>query len=162
MAILVLVAILLLSLLMIPFGMPGTLVMVAAAIGYTLLVPGSLSWFTVAGVTVLMIIGEVLEWSLAARFTRRYGGSRRASWGAIIGGMIGAFMGVPVPVVGSILGAFVGSFVGAFVAEVSRGSQGGVATKVATGALVGRVVAAAMKVTIGVVMAAWLLAAAVM
>jgi len=162
MEILILAAILAVSLLMIPFGMPGTLVMVAAAIGYKLLVPGALSWFTVAGVTVLMIIGEVLEWSLAARYTRKYGGSRRASWGAILGGMIGAFIGVPVPIVGPILGAFAGSFAGAFIGEISREWKGGTATKVATGALIGRVVAAGMKISLGVVMAAWLLAAALM
>jgi uncharacterized protein YqgC (DUF456 family) len=160
MEILILAAILALSLLMIPFGMPGTLVMVAAAIGYKLLVPGALGWFTVAGVTVLMIVGEVLEWTLAARYTRKYGGSRRASWGAILGGMIGAFIGVPVPIVGPILGAFAGSFVGAFLGEISREWSGGNATKVATGALIGRVVAAGMKISLGVVMAAWLLAAA--
>jgi len=160
MEILILAAILLLSLLMIPFGMPGTLVMVAAAIGYKLLVPGSLSWFTVGAVTALMILGEVLEWTLAARYTRKYGGSRRASWGAILGGMIGAFVGVPVPIVGPVLGAFAGAFIGAFVGEISREWKGGAATKVATGALIGRVVAAGMKISLGVVMAAWLLAAA--
>lgn len=160
MEILVLAAILLLALAMIPFGLPGTLVMVAAAIGYKLLVPGSLGWFTIAVVSVLMIVGEVLEWTLSARYTRKYGGSRRASWGAIIGGMVGAFIGVPVPIVGPVIGAFVGAFVGAFAAELSRGSNGSVATKVATGALVGRAVAAAMKVALGVMMAVWLVIAA--
>jgi uncharacterized protein YqgC (DUF456 family) len=93
---------------------------------------------------------------LATRFTKRYGGSRRAGWGAIIGGMIGAFVGVPVPIVGSIVGAFVGAFVGALVLEWSRGSGTGIATRVAWGALIGRVTAAAVKVAIGFVMAVWM------
>ena len=74
---------------------------------------------------VLALIGELLEFSLTAKYTRKYGGSRRASWGAIIGGMIGAFIGVPVPIVGPVLGAFAGAFVGAFVGEYSRGGRGG-------------------------------------
>jgi uncharacterized protein YqgC (DUF456 family) len=161
MAILALVAIILLSLIMIPFGLPGTLVMLCGAIGYKVLVPvGGISWFTVGVLAALMILAEGLEWVLTARFTKKYGGSRRATWGAIIGGMIGAFMGVPVPVVGSVIGAFVGAFVGAFAFEFSRAADHGAATRVAWGAFIGRVVAAAMKVGIGLVMGVWLLFAA--
>lgn len=162
MAILILIAILLVALFMIPFGMPGTLVMVAAALGYLLLVPtGGIGWVTVIGTAVLAFIAEALEWSLSARYARKYGGSRRAEWGAVLGGMIGAFVGVPVPIAGPILGAFAGAFVGAFVAELSRGSHGVTATRVATGALLGRVIAAAVKVAMGVVIATWLVVAAV-
>jgi uncharacterized protein len=161
MEVLILAAVLSLSLIMIPFGMPGTLVMFAAAICYKLLVPrGGIGWVSVAIVGVLMVIAEGLEWTLASRFARRYGGSRRAGWGAVIGGMIGAFMGVPIPIVGSIIGAFVGAFVGALVFEYSRGSGGGTATRVAWGALLGRVTGAAVKIAIGFVIAIWLMAAA--
>ncbi len=155
-----LVAAILLGLVMIPFGLPGTLVLFAAALCYHLVVPGAgIGWTTVVLVGVLMVIAEVLEWVLTGRFTKRYGGSRRAAWGAIIGGMIGAFVGVPVPIIGSIIGAFVGAFAGAFVAEWSRGSDHGVAARVAWGAFLGRVVAAATKVAIGLVMAAMMIAA---
>jgi len=161
MEVLILAAVLFLSLIMIPFGMPGTLVMFAAALCYKLLVPaGGIGWASVVIVGILMAIAEGLEWTLAARFTKKYGGSRRAGWGAILGGMIGAIMGVPVPIVGSIVGAFAGAFVGALVFEYSRGSGGGTATRVAWGALVGRVTAAAVKIAIGIVMAVWLLFAA--
>jgi len=161
MQVLALAAVLLLSLIMIPFGMPGTLVMFAAAICYTLLVPnGGIGWLSVGVVGVLMAIAEGLEWTLSARFAKRYGGSRRAGWGAVLGGMVGAFMGVPVPIVGSIVGAFAGAFVGALVFEMSAGSGGGTATRVAWGALLGRVTAAAIKIAIGFVMAIWLMAAA--
>jgi hypothetical protein len=111
-------------------------------------------------VGILMVIAEGLEWILASRFTKKYGGSRRAGWGAIIGGMVGAFVGVPIFIVGSIIGAFVGAFVGAFLFEMSRGSGGGVSTRVAWGAFIGRVTAAAIKIAIGLVMAVWLFFAA--
>ena len=158
MELLLLVVAMLLGLLMIPFGMPGTLVIFAAALCYVLLVPqGGIGWPTVAIVGLLMIIAEVFEWTLAARFARRYGGSKRAGWGAAIGGMIGAFVGVPVPIVGPIIGAFAGAFVGALAFELGGGTGGGAATKVAWGALLGRVVAAALKMAIGIVMAVWIL-----
>jgi uncharacterized protein YqgC (DUF456 family) len=161
MEVILLAAVLLLSLIMIPFGMPGTLVMFAAALCYKLLVPqGGIGWPSVVIVGILMAIAEGLEWTLAARFAKKYGGSRRAGWGAAIGGMIGAFMGIPIPIVGSIVGAFAGAFVGALVFEMSRGSGGGTATRVAWGALIGRVAAAAIKMGIGLVMAIWLLFAA--
>jgi uncharacterized protein YqgC (DUF456 family) len=155
MNVLLLTAIMLLGLFMIPFGLPGTWIIVAAALGYQLLVPGTISILTVVAVAVLALVGEVLEFSLSAKYTRKYGGSRRASWGAIIGGLIGAFMGVPVPLVGSVLGAFVGAFAGAFVGEYSRSGEGGTATRVAPGAQIRRAVAAAKKNGISDAMAAW-------
>lgn len=163
MDVLLLIAAIVLGLIMIPFGFPGTLVMFAAALCYYLLVPGGgIGLFTVIGVGALMVVAEGLEWLLTARFTRKYGGSRRAGWGAVIGGMIGAFLGVPVPVIGSIVGAFIGAFVGAFVFEFTRGTGHGTATRVAWGAFIGRLTAAAMKVAIGFVMAVWMVAAAIM
>ena len=163
MDVLLLIAAIVLGLIMIPFGFPGTLVMFAAALCYYLLVPGGgIGLFTVIGVGALMVVAEGLEWLLTARFTKKYGGSRRAGWGAVIGGMIGAFLGVPVPVIGSIVGAFVGACVGAVVFEFTRGTGHGTATRVAWGAFIGRLTAAAMKVAIGFVMAVWMVAAAIM
>lgn len=161
MAVILLIAAILLGLVMIPFGMPGTLVLFAAAFCYYMLVPhAGIGIVTVVVMGVLMVIAEGLEWVLTSRFTRKYGGSKRASWGAIIGGMLGAFFGVPVPVVGSVIGAFVGAFLGAFVFEWSRHGGTGTATRVAWGAFVGRVTAAALKVAFGLVMAVWMIAAA--
>lgn len=161
MSVILLILVLLLGLVMIPFGLPGTLIIACAALGYSLLVPHTVGMFTVIMVALLAFAGEVIEWTLTAKYTRKYGGSRRAGWGAIIGGMIGAFLGVPVPIVGSVIGAFVGAFVGAFAAELSQGSGGTIATRVATGALIGRALSAAVKVGIGVAMAAWIVFAAI-
>ena len=160
MQVILLIAAIALGLVMIPFGMPGTLVMFAAALCYYLLVPGGgIGLATVIAMGVLMVVAEGLEWVLTARFTKKYGGSRRAGWGAVIGGMVGAFLGVPVPVIGSIIGAFVGAFAGAFVFEWSRAGEHRAATRVAWGALLGRVTAAAIKVAIGLAMAVWMIIA---
>jgi uncharacterized protein YqgC (DUF456 family) len=160
MELLLLAAVLFLSFIMIPFGLPGLWIMVGAGLAYQLLVPGTIGTATVVATAGLALVAEVLEFTLAGRYARKYGGSRRAGWGAIIGGIIGAIVGVPIPIVGSIVGGFVGAFVGAFIAERSRGTELGGASRVATGALIGRVVAAAMKTGIGVVIAVWVLFAA--
>lgn len=156
-----LAAVLLLGLVMIPFGLPGTWILAGAALGYSILVPGTIGTFTIVLVAILALVGELIEFTLTAKYTKKYGGSRRASWGAVIGGMVGAVIGVPIPLIGSVIGAFAGAFVGAFVAELSQGSEGGVATRVATGALIGRAASSAMKVGLGLAMAAWILFAAI-
>src|SRR3954462_6124808 len=88
MALLALCGIILLGLIMIPFGLPGTLVIFCGAIGYTLLVPGSISWFTVGVIGAMMVTAEVIEWALTARFTKRYGGGGRPGGGG--GGRVAA------------------------------------------------------------------------
>lgn len=161
MAFVILVLALVLSLVMIALGLPGLWIMIATAVVYNLVVtPGPIGWFTIVGISVLGVIAEVIEFSLSGKFARKYGGSRRAGWGAIIGGMIGAFMGFPVPIVGPMIGAFVGSFIGALAGELSVGSKAGASTKVATGALIGRVAATAVKMAIGCTIAAWIFFAA--
>ena len=90
------------GLVLIPLGLPGLWVMLGAALLHWALVPlGGIGVWTLAGAGALVVVAEVLEFSLSARYTRKYGGSRRASWGAVIGGVAGAVVGMPVPVVGS-------------------------------------------------------------
>lgn len=147
---------------LIPLGLPGLWLMLAAAFGYDMLMPDPdpIGIWNIAGATVLAVLAEVAEFSLAGRYARKYGGSKRAGWGAILGGIAGAIMGVPVPVVGSVIGAFAGAFAGALVFEYMGNKNASAATRVAWGALVGRVVAAALKVGVGVAIAAWMLLAA--
>jgi uncharacterized protein len=161
MALIVLAVVILLSLVLIVLGLPGLWIMVASAVTYNLIVPGDpIGWFTLVAVAVLALVAELLEFTMTGRYARKYGGSRRAGWGAIIGGMIGAFVGVPVPIVGPIIGAFVGSFCGALVAELTGGSSAGDATRVAKGALIGRVVSTVLKIGIGFTIGVWIFVAA--
>src|SRR5215210_213211 len=120
MALLILACVIILSLILIVLGLPGLWIMVATAVTYNLIVPGEpIGWFTILSVGVLALVAELLEFSMSGRYARKYGGSRRAGWGAIIGGMIGAMVGFPVPIIGPVIGAFAGSFIGALVAELT-------------------------------------------
>jgi uncharacterized protein len=161
MAFALLTLVLFLSLVLIALGLPGLWVMIASAVVYNLVTgTDAISWFTLVGVGVLGLIAEYIEFTMSAKYARKYGGSRRAGWGAMIGGMIGAFMGFPVPIVGPLIGAFIGSFIGALIGEKSVGSSSSASARVATGALIGRAVATAMKMGVGCAIAAWLFFAA--
>ena len=162
-ALVLLGATLLLGLVLVPLGLPGLWVMLGATLLYWVVLPeGGIGLVTLISASIIVIIAEVLEYTIAGRYTRKYGGSSRASWGAIIGGIIGAVVGVPIPVVGSLAGAFVGAFVGAFAGELTvHRSERGDPTRVATGALVGRTVAAAVKSGLGMVVAVLVRGAAI-
>ena len=150
------------GLLMVPSGLPGLWVMLAAAIIYWIVIPaGGIGMVTVLTAATIVIVAEVLEYTIAGRYTRKYGGSSRASWGAIMGGLVGAVVGVPIPIIGSLAGAFVGAFAGAFVGEMTvPRDQRGDPARVATGALVGRAIAAAVKSGLGLVVAVLVMGAA--
>ncbi len=140
------------GLLLVPLGFPGFWIMLGATLVYWIAVPdGSVGLMTLLVAGVLVVIAEVLEFTIAGRYARKYGGSRRASFGAIAGGIVGAILGVPVPLVGSMIGAFAGAFAGALLAEltVARDARAE-PVRVAKGALIGRVLAAAAKTGIGV------------
>src|SRR5256885_16205750 len=157
----ILAAVILLSLILIVLGLPGLWIMFASAVTYNLVFPGDpIGWFTLVAVAVLALVAELLEFTMTGRYARKYGGSRRAGWGAILGGIVGAMVGFPVPIVGPIIGAFVGSFVGALVAELTGGSSAVDATRVAKGALIGRVVSTALKIGIGFTIGVWIFIAA--
>src|SRR5438067_13683565 len=117
MPLLVLGLVIILSLVLIVLGMPGLWIMVASAVTYNLIVPGDpIGWVTLVIVGVLALVAELLDISLTGSYARKYGGSRRAGWGAIIGSSVGAIVGFPLPIVGPGIGAFIGSFLGALIA----------------------------------------------
>jgi uncharacterized protein len=161
MAFALLVLVLAVSMVLIVLGLPGLWIMIASAITYNIVVPNRpMSWLSVVGICVLGVVAEALDFGLAGKYARKYGGSRKAAWGAIIGGMIGAFIGVPVPIVGPVIGALIGSFVGALVGEVRHSGDRGAAAKVATGALIGRVMGTVIKIALGFTVAIWIFFAA--
>jgi uncharacterized protein YqgC (DUF456 family) len=152
MLIILLIAVFLVGLLFIPLGLPGLWVMVLGLIGY-----GALTDFRAIGVGVmgsvlgLAFVGEIIEWWVGFRLAKRYGGSRRAAWGALIGGLIGAVIGVPIPILGSVIGSFAGSFGGAMLAAYSESSDSAAALGAGWGAVLGRAWAAAAKTALGIV-----------
>ncbi|HLM68625.1 MAG TPA: DUF456 domain-containing protein [Longimicrobium sp.] len=148
------------GLLLIPFGLPGIWLQVVS-LGVFAWATGfrEVGLVTIVLVVVLAVLAEVAEFALGGKYAERYGGSKRAAWGAILGGIAGAIMGVPIPIIGSVIGAFVGSFVGAALLEMTnstdwRNPEWRGAMRVGWGAFLGRLVATAVKSGIGVAVAA--------
>jgi len=153
-AIAILVLGLVAGLVLIPLGLPGLWVMVGVLLVYGWMSDfRSLSVALIAIVLGLALVGEIIESWLGFRFAKRYGGSNRSGWGALIGGIVGAIVGVPVPVIGSVIGAFLGSFLGAALFEYSASRRLDVATRAGWGSVVGRASAAAAKIALGVIIA---------
>lgn len=150
----ILISVFLVGLALVPLGLPGLWVMVVAILAFGW-IDGwrSVGLVTIAVVLGLALLGELVEWWLGFRLTRRFGGSRRAGWGALVGGIVGALVGVPVPVIGSVIGAFIGSFAGAAIFEYTRARQSGSALSAGWGAVLGRAASAAAKMALAVAIA---------
>lgn len=142
-------------------GLPGTWIFLASAILLKLTDAGlALAWWPIWVGLALALVAEGIEFLAASGYAKRYGGSTRAGWGALIGGIAGAIVGFPIPLLGPLVGALVGTFLGALVAEVSVRGADVAAGRVAWGALIGRLVATVAKVSIGVVIAVLVLVSA--
>lgn len=150
---------------LIPFGLPGLWLQIVALVGFAVATEfATVGWLTIGAAVVLALVAEGIEFWMGGHFARRFGGSRAAGWGAILGGVAGAIAGVPIPVVGSIVGSFVGSFAGAVLFELLWMRRQGVgmrpALRTGWGALLGRLAATAAKAGIGVAVAALVLLSA--
>lgn len=144
----------LVGLVLVVFGLPGLWLMVLALLGYGWLTDfATVGAWTVGLVLALAGAGEAVEAWLGYRFARRYGGSTRAAWGALLGGIVGAIVGVPIPLVGSVIGAFAGSFAGAAVFEFSQARAVDGSVRAGWGAVLGRAAGAAVKVGFGMIIA---------
>jgi uncharacterized protein YqgC (DUF456 family) len=154
----VVVALMALSIVLIPLGLPGLWILAGLVVLGALL--GEVSaWIAVACV-LLAVAAELAEWLVVRSMNVRYGGSSRAFWGAIIGGMAGVLLGTPIPVVGSIIAGFLGSFLGAALVTYYEARDLDAARRVGWGVLLARTLSVGLKVAVAVVVlvlggAAW-------
>lgn len=137
------------ALLITPLGAPGNLIMV--------IIVAVCSWmgYVSGGVLITCIlvalIAEALEFVIMKKLTGRYGGSRKAFWGAIAGGFAGVIIGAPIPIIGSMIAGFIGTFAGAAAVTYMELRSVGQAGRVGWGVLVGRMLAAGVKTAAGII-----------
>ncbi|MBF0693834.1 MAG: DUF456 family protein [Flavobacterium sp.] len=88
--------------------------------------------YWILGVTLaITLVTSVLAYTIPARGTKRYGGSKYGIWGTNIGLVVGIF--APIP-----FGFIIGPFVGALIGELIYNSQDhNRAFKAATGSFIG-------------------------
>ncbi|MGH7477445.1 MAG: DUF456 family protein, partial [Longimicrobiales bacterium] len=143
-----LIGLMVIGLVLIPFGLPGLWLIVATVAGATL--AGLLGSSLLLLALVVAAAAELLELLLLKRYSARYGGSPRAFWGAIAGGLIGIIVGVPLPIIGSVIGGIVGTFAGAALATYTESRAVRAAARVGWGTVLARIAATAVKVIAGV------------
>lgn len=87
---------------------------------------------------ILTIITSVLDYTIPAKGTKKFGGTKYGIWGTNIGLVIGLFF----PPIGFIIGLFLGAFIGELIYN-SQNKKG--ALKAAFGAFLGFLVSSFMK-----------------
>jgi uncharacterized protein YqgC (DUF456 family) len=128
-------------------GLPGTPLVLAAAIGHRVYFGDSSVSNVVLVVLVLMTLFSLLVDFLASVFGAKKMG---ATWRGVVGAVIGAIAGLFF----APIGIFVGPFVGALAFELFSGRELGDATRAGAGAFFGLIVGTAGKLACSVAMIA--------
>lgn len=100
--------------------------------------------WTLAILALLTMLTYLIEFVASALGAKKFGGSKRAMWGAALGGFIGMFMGIP--------GVLIGPFVGAVLGELSLQRTFDQAGRAGFGTVVGLALGIAGKLVIGISM----------
>jgi uncharacterized protein YqgC (DUF456 family) len=144
-------------------GLPGTFVILGAALVYAWATDFAVvHWGTLLWLSGLALVAEGIEFLAAARAPAGARPSRRVAVAAILGALIGGIVGAPFFFgLGSLLGAFAGAFAGAALAAASQGRSLDDSLRTGLAALRGRLLGFVVKSAIAVAMVL-LLAAAIL
>lgn len=145
-------------------GLPGIWLLILGSLAIEYFEPTLLSWWTIGGVLVVAIVGEVIEFVAGSYGAAKSGGGWRAAVGAMVGTIVGAIVLTPLfPPLGTILGAIAGAGLGAILFEATRKDRDFKALKnIGKGALVGRSIAIVVKGACTTTAAIWLSLAALL
>ncbi len=151
---------LLFGLVLLFFGLPGTLMILGATLVYAFI-----TGFAKIEVGMLLLlalftlIGEVTEYIFGIMGARRFGSSRRGIVFSFVGGFFGALVGAPLFFgAGAILGALVGAFSGAVLAELyTYGlAEWKTALRSGWGNFLGKIAGMITKIAIAIGMIVWI------
>ncbi|HJR52343.1 MAG TPA: DUF456 family protein [Gemmatimonadota bacterium] len=142
---------LIVALVVIPLGLPGLWIMIGILAAATW--ANEVSPWILMLLVVIALLAELAEWAIVARTSARWGGSRKAFWGAIAGGLLGILVGLPIPlpILGPLVAGLLGTFAGAAAVTLWETRALRSAGRVGCGAVLGRAFAAATKTAAGVV-----------
>jgi uncharacterized protein len=136
------------------FGLPGTFLIVLAALVYAWATGfAAVQWTTILWLLLLALVGEGIEFFAGAAGAAGDRPSRRVTLCVLIGGFSGGLIGAPFLFgVGSLLGALLGAFVSAVLAVASEGGDTGTALATGWAAMRGRLLGFVLKASIAVAM----------
>ena len=87
--------------------LPGTTLILAAAIIHKLILPTNLSWLAISFIALFWLISIVADIGGVMVGTKWFGGSKWGMAGASSGALVGVFFSLPALVLGTIFGAIV-------------------------------------------------------
>ncbi len=139
------------------FSLPANWIMLALIALWKYIYPDTASMTATFFIilTVLAIVGEVLEFGLQVAKAKKYGSSSSGTFAGIVGAIIGAIVLAPLFFgIGALIGAVLGAWIGCYIMEVAKGRPQKEAVDAAFGAMVGRFLGTVVKCGIGGIMLA--------
>ena len=130
--------------------LPGTTLILAGAVTHKVVFatgPHTISWWTIAGLTMLMLISYGIDFVSGAVGAKYFGATRYGAIGGVLGAIVGIFF---FP-----LGTFLGPLLGVLAGELIGGKQLVDAGKSTWGTLLGTTAGMIARVGVAMVMVAW-------
>lgn len=159
-ATILLLLVLLVGIVSLLFGLPGTTILFLAALVWGIATGfREISGGMLVGLALLTLLGEAADYALGLIGAKRFGSSGKGIVFSLIGGGVGALLGAPFLFgAGAVLGALAGAFLGAVGAELLLygPSQWKKAVRSGWGNFIGRVAGMAVKMAIAIGMAVWI------
>ncbi|MFB3926341.1 MAG: DUF456 domain-containing protein [Syntrophales bacterium] len=123
------------------FGLPGTLIILTAAVVYSFITGfQTIGFKIILCLIVISVLAETLEFLLNVTGAARFGASREGITVSIIGALIGAALMTPLLLgLGTLVGALLGAFTGILLVELIRQKSLKPAARASYGALLGRI-----------------------
>jgi uncharacterized protein YqgC (DUF456 family) len=111
-------------------ALPGTPVLVLAALAHRLYFGDKgAAWWVIGGLVLMMIFAVSLDYLATVCGAKKLGATWRGATGAIVGGLVGLFFGLP--------GILLGPFAGALLFELLGGRGWKASSKAGVGATLG-------------------------
>ncbi len=149
-------------LVLVVFGLPGNwlIVISTSLFAWWRAEDGVFSIYTLIGITLLSVLGELIEFFAGAGGARKAGASWRGSVGALAGAVTGAVVGtfvIPVPFFGTVIGSCVGAGLGAWALEIFSSREVKRSVQCGLGAGIGQFLGISTKFALGTLI--WLIVA---
>jgi len=152
--------VLVLGLVAIPLGFPGTFIIFGDALCYALITRfrGAITVKFSLALLAIALFAELMEFLLGTFTTLKFGASKWGVVGTLAGGILGASFGsAAFPFVGTLVGAIIGAFLGAFILEYLHRDNHAAAAKAGFGAFVGKILGMTIALACAIAMIALIL-----
>ena len=154
-----LIVTLLVGLILIILGIPGTFLIWLAALIYGIVT----KFYEISVTTILVLLGisvfgELIEFVSGLYGARKFGASRLGMVFALMGGIVGGILGsIVYPLVGTVAGVLFGAFCGALAGEKLLKREWAASFRAGFGAFIGRMGGTFAKLVLGMIMVAIIL-----